>query len=68
MTADERRMSNTITKEKPVIPNVDRKLEQQVQPSQPTAPDVAIEIDGLSSWYGDFQALHSISLNIEKNP
>ncbi len=28
---------------------------------------VAIRVDGLNSWYGDFQALHSISLTIPKN-
>lgn len=30
-------------------------------------PTSAIEIKNLSSWYGDFQALDSISLNVRKN-
>jgi phosphate transport system ATP-binding protein len=28
---------------------------------------IAIEAEGLNSWYGDFQALHSISLKIPRN-
>lgn len=36
-------------------------------PAPQGADETAIEISGLSSWYGDFQALHSITLNIPKN-
>ncbi len=30
-------------------------------------PEVALHLDNLSAWYGDFQALHSITLDIPKN-
>ena len=59
-------MSNTITDNKPVVPNVE-KLETLEQQSQSSVRDVAIEIDDLNSWYGDFQALHNITLDIERN-
>lgn len=59
-------MSNTITDNQPVVPNVE-KLETLEQQSPSTARDVAIEINDLNSWYGDFQALHNITLDIERN-
>jgi phosphate transport system ATP-binding protein len=39
------------------------------QPDQPTPPpeSYALEIQNLDSWYGDFQALHQISLKIPRN-
>lgn len=30
-------------------------------------PEVALHLENLSAWYGDFQALHSITLDIPKN-
>lgn len=59
-------MSNTITDNQPVVPNVE-KLETLEQQSPSTTREVAIEIDDLNSWYGDFQALHNITLDIERN-
>ena len=36
--------------------------------NQPTpTPPTAITVNDLKAWYGDFQALHSISLDIPKN-
>ncbi len=32
-----------------------------------TQAPIAIEAEGLNSWYGDFQALHSISLKVPRN-
>ncbi len=48
--------------------------EKLIAPSIPSRPDtkttpaaIAIEAEGLNSWYGDFQALHSISLKVPRN-
>jgi len=35
--------------------------------SEPSEPAAAIEAKNLNAWYGDFQALHSISLAIPRN-
>lgn len=37
------------------------------KPSVKSEPEIAIRADNLNSWYGDFQALQSISLRIPKN-
>ncbi|MGI9472175.1 MAG: phosphate ABC transporter ATP-binding protein PstB [Rubripirellula sp.] len=56
-------MSSTISPKKALVTSVDR----QGEPTQKITPELAIKIDNLNSWYGDFQALHSISLQVEKN-
>ena len=35
--------------------------------SAPSPPEIAIRIEDLNSWYGDFQALQSITLHIPRN-
>jgi phosphate transport system ATP-binding protein len=37
------------------------------QPTPTPTPPTAITVNDLKAWYGDFQALHSISLDIPKN-
>ena len=39
---------------------------QSTQGGDGDAPELAIHIDNLNSWYGDFQALHSITLAVPK--
>ncbi len=48
--------------QKPVVAPVANKSDTKLGPAVS-----AIEVDGLNSWYGDFQALHSITLKIPKN-
>ena len=36
-------------------------------PAPGQKPEVALQLENLSAWYGDFQALHSITLDIPKN-
>ncbi|MDG2223158.1 MAG: phosphate ABC transporter ATP-binding protein PstB [Rubripirellula sp.] len=36
-------------------------------PPPVSKPEVALRLNNLSAWYGDFQALHSITLDIPKN-
>lgn len=57
--------SVTTKKERVVISTPDSQRESQRLAVE--GEDCALEIRDLNSWYGDFQALHSISLRIPRN-
>ncbi|QDT06065.1 Phosphate import ATP-binding protein PstB [Rubripirellula lacrimiformis] len=52
----------------PQIQPNDPKPTSQVSPGRPVrADETLIEIGGLNAFYGDFQAIHSLSINIPRN-
>ena len=56
---------NTVTTEKEVLAS---RLTKAAPNGVVSSPEpYALEMGNLSSWYGEFQALHSISLNIPRN-
>ena len=60
-------MSNITIEPKVTVPEVERNVSAGKTRTQAKAAEIGIEIDGLNAWYGDFQALHSISLQIQKH-
>jgi len=77
MPPDQNRMSNAVTtpphatspplraKRTPQIPPTVSQM--KTEEKKPTPASNAIEMQELSSWYGSFQALKSISLDVQRN-
>lgn len=58
-------MTRAMTDKPASVASPQRSMDKQSQPNDSQKP--AINISNLSAWYGDFQALQSITLSIPKN-
>ena len=56
---------NTVTAEKEAIAGT--ATMNPAMPSELAKAEIALEIQDLDSWYGDFQALHGVTLKIPRN-
>ena len=51
----------------PTPTTVASETDSRTNESEPGSPNMMIQLENLNAWYGDFQALHNITLNVPEN-